>query len=173
MELEIITVDNGTNKMKYSGTFAKKEQEIIKDNIDGLTLNLFSGISDIGNIRVDFKFGNVKNDVFEYLDTFIKKMNNFNSFFDCIIIDAPYNEKFANKYKKFGNTPEQFIIFADTERTTKLFELIKQLNPIRIILKSWNYYIVKGYKLTKGYLCYSGGYRKPTILLIMDKINLR
>jgi len=40
------------------------------------------------------------------------------------------------------------------------------LKPNRIILKSWNYYIPKGYILNKGFLCYAGGYRKSTILLI-------
>ena len=65
---------------------------------------------------------------------------------------------------------EQFLIFANAKKTTKLFELIKEkLNPERIILKSWNYYVPEGYELKKAYLCYAGGYRKPTILLIMDR----
>ena len=41
-----------------------------------------------------------------------------------VIIDAPYNQKFADTYKKLGNTPKQFIIFANTEKTTLLFILL-------------------------------------------------
>ena len=43
--------------------------------------------------------------------------------------------------------------------------------PEIIILKSWNYYLPKGYNLKKVYLCYPGGYRKSTILLILKRVN--
>jgi len=164
--LEIIPVGNGSNK--YPGNFTKKENKIIIENcsLKGNVLHLFSGKSKIGNVRVDFEFGNCTIDVFNYL-------NNINSVKDCnfktVIIDAPYNQKFANKYKKLGNTSKQFIIFANTLQTTILWNKIREINPDIIILKSWNYYIPKGYNLKKGYLCYPGGYRKSTILLIMKK----
>ena len=162
--LEIITVGNGSNE--YFGNFTKKENKIILENSTGKILNLFSGKSKIGHVRVDFEYGNCTMDVFDYLNNIIEMTN----YFDTIIIDAPYNKKFGNKYQKIGNTPKQFIIFADTKKTIILWDKIIELNPKIIILKSWNYYIPKGYILEKGYLCYAGGYRKSTLLLILHKI---
>ena len=160
--MEVITVSNGNNE--YPGNFTKKEISIIKKYSTGTILNLFSGKSSIGNVRVDFKFGNCTMDVFDYLNNF--KYHHFNT----VIVDAPYNLKFANKYQKIGNTPKQFIIFANTTDTTHLFNLIsKKIKPDIIILKSWNYYVPKDYKLVKGFLCYPGGYRKSTILLILER----
>ena len=159
MMLKILNVGNGNNK--YPGNFTKKEKKIIKYNCKGRVLNLFAGLSSIGTDKVDFNNGNIKMDVFEFL-----KKNKI--YYNTILLDAPFNDKFANIYKKLGNTPDQFIIFAMNRKTTELFNYIKKMNPERIIIKSWNYYIPEGYKLNKGYLCYAGGYRKPTILLIID-----
>jgi hypothetical protein len=171
--LEIITVGNGNKE--YYGNFTKKENQIIKSNLFGKTLHLFSGKSKIGNVRVDYKYGNIRSDVFEYLELLIPEyLKLHNEQFGTVLIDAPYNQKFADKYQKIGNTPEQFIIFANSRDTTRLFKLINEkIKPKRIILKSWNYYVPNNYYLKKGYLCYAGGYRKPTLLLILDKqINL-
>jgi len=163
-KIEIITVGNGNSE--YFGNFTKKENNIILKNCTGKILNLFSGKSKIGNIRIDFEYGNCTMNVFDWLDN----ISEFIDYFDTIIVDAPYNKKFGNKYQKIGNTPKQFIIFANTKQTTLLWNKIIELNPKRIILKSWNYYIPKGYILEKGYLCYAGGYRKSTLLLILHKI---
>ena len=107
--------------------------------------------------------------VFLYLQDCITKNINF----DTIIIDAPYNEKFARKYSKYNGDhsfdKEQFIIFANARKTTELFSYIYNIDPKIIIIKSWNYYIPKGYTLKFGFLCYAGGYRKPTILEILEK----
>ena len=168
MKLELIKVSNGTKE--YPGNFTKREIEIIKENIKGLTLHLFSGKSDIGNLRIDFNYSNECNctmNVFDYLND----TNNLIDKFETIIIDAPYNQKFGDKYQKIGDTPKQFIIFANTKDTTILFNKVIEFNPEIIILKSWNYYMVKGYYLKKGYICYPGGYRKSTLLIIMEKIR--
>ena len=161
MKLEVIKVGNGSED--YPGNFTKKELQIIKYASKGRVLNLFSGKCGFGNERIDFssKEATKNMDVFEYIK--------FCHYYDTIIIDAPYNQRFADKYKKIGNTPKQFIIFADTKKTTYLFDQIYKWNPKVIILKSWNYYIPRGYKLKKGYLCYPGGYRKSTLLLIFVK----
>jgi len=160
--IKVINVSNGDSK--YPGNFTPKELKIIKYNSKGRILNLFSGRSYFGNIRVDYacEEANIKSDVFSFLE-------NTQQIFKTIIIDAPYNRKFADKYQKLNNTPEQFIIFTHAERTTYFWSLIKKLKPIRIILKSFNYYIPEGFILDKGYLCYAGGYRKPTLLLILSK----
>ena len=161
--MELIKVGNGSSD--YPGNFTKKENNIILKNIKGRSLNIFSGNSKIGDIRIDFynKHTTLNNDVFNYL-----KYCKYKSF-DTIIIDAPYNQRFADKYQKIGNTPKQFIIFANAKKTTELFELVKKISPQIIILKSWNYYCVAGYNIKKCYVCYPGGYRKSTFLIVMEK----
>ena len=163
MDIELITVGNGSKD--YVGNFTKKEKEIIMENLRYPVLNLFSGKSDFKSINIDFKYGNVKKkDVFEFLPIALLG-------YKTIIIDAPYNQKFAKKYQKIGNTPKQFIIFANAKKTTELFNHVRRLNAEIIILKSWNYYVVKGYSILKLYICYAGGYRKPTFLIIMKRNN--
>ena len=164
MNLKIINVSHGSNE--YPGNFTPKEIKIIKYNAKGKVLNLFSGSSKIGNVRVDFSHENAthKEDVFDFLYYHLQW-----DYYDTIIIDAPYNQKFGDKYRKLGNTPKQFIIFANTIDTTRLFLRIIKAHPKIIIFKSWNYYIPKGYSLKKGYMCYPGGYRKSTLLLILEK----
>ena len=169
MQLELIKVGNGNKK--YPGNFTKKEKQIIDSNIleNEISINLFSGESIIGGTRVDYKCSNanINMDVFEFLD----KMH-FESV-GTVIIDAPYNQKFADKYQKLNNTEKQFIIFANSKKTTELFNLVKEkLNPVVIIIKSWNYYVPKGYCDIGSYLCYAGGYRKPTILMICEREGL-
>lgn len=167
MNLELITVGNGDKS--YPGNFTKKEKEILQtfDNGFANLYNLFSGKSKIGNIRVDFNCdeATINMDVFKYLEN-VAILNS-----DArVIIDAPYNQKFADKYKKIGNTLKQFIIFADSLKTSYLFKLIiDKINPESIIIKSWNYYVPKGYHDVGSYLCYAGGYRKPTILMICSR----
>ena len=160
--IELIKVGNGNNE--YPGNFTKKEKQIINHNKKGATLHLFSGKSTIGDVRVDFNYG-IKKDVFDFLKSDLKLYN-----FKTIIIDAPYNQRFADKYQKLGNTPKQFIIFANAKKTTELFNHIIKISPEIIILKSWNYYCLNGYKIKKCYICYPGGYRKSTFLIIMRRL---
>jgi len=169
-KIKLIKIGNGSKD--YPGNFTKFEKEIIIENTLDFSLNLFSGNSIIGNIRVDYTSKNATHNcnVFDYLNHCII----FNIKFNTIIIDAPYNDKFGNIYQKIGNTPKQFIIFASTKKTTELFEKIIKIAPEIIILKSWNYYCLKGYKIKECYVCYPGGYRKSTFLIVMEKTeNLR
>ena len=160
--IELIKVGNGNKE--YPGNFTPKEIEIIKRNCIGKVLHLFSGNSRIGDLRVDFSNpnANYKTDVFIFLKIRLKNIG-------TVIIDAPYNQKFADKYQKIGNTPKQFIIFANTKKTTLLFNYIDKIDPKIIILKSWNYYCLKRYEIKECYICYPGGYRKSTFLIIMKK----
>ena len=163
MNIKVINVSNGTSE--YPGNFTPQEIDIITRSIKGTCLHLFSGKSLIGDVRVDFsqKEATHNRDVFNYIQE-------FNGFVDTILLDPPYNERFAEKYNKLaGFETNQFIIFANASKTTELFNQIIRINPKRIIIKSWNYYVPKGYTDIGSYLCYAGGYRKPTILMICEK----
>ena len=169
MKLKLIKVGNGTKD--YPGNFTKKEKEIINKSIVGKACNLFSGKSLIGRWRIDLSCNEatIKMNVFDWLslchDFEMKGC-------ETVIVDAPYNQRFADKYQQIGNTDKQFIIFANSKKTTELFDKIDEnINPKRIIIKSWNYYIPKGYKDVGSYLCYAGGFRKPTILMICERVE--
>lgn len=166
--IKLIKVGNGTSE--YPGNFTKKENQIIKKNAKGRIINLFSGNSKIGNFRIDFSNSNATNNinVFEWLKSLNSSFKIYHN--QTVIVDAPYNQKFGDKYQKLGNTQKQFIIFANAKDTTKLFDLISEkINPKTIILKSWNYYCLKKYEIKECYVCYPGGYRKSTFLIIMKK----
>ncbi len=164
--LKVVTVGRSDNI--YPGNFTSNEIKIILQYATGHVINLFSGKSIIGDLRIDFACKEATNnwDVFDFLE------NSNLIDFDTVILDAPYNKIFADKYQKLGNTPKQFIIFANAKKTTRLFQLIRdKINPKIIIMKSWNYYIPFGYYLLKGFLCYTGGFRKSTLLLIFRKFR--
>lgn len=162
--LHKINVSNKRNN--YIGGFTIEEERIISEFCIDNTLNLFSGNSEIGHWKIDYssKKADFNCDVFEFLELWEPLKCN------TVIIDPPYNQKYADKYQKIGNTPKQFIIFADVKNTNRLFKLISDINPKRIIIKSWNYYVPIGYYDKGSFLCYAGGYRKPTILMLLEKL---
>jgi hypothetical protein len=163
MKMEIIKVSNGNNK--FPRNFTLEERHIIQSNLKGKVLHLFSGKSIIGDVRIDLAQPEATHNinVFDFL-------NSNTEYFDTVILDPPYNQKFADKYDKLsGNKGNQLIIFASVEKTSELFKMITAMKPKYIIIKSWNYYVPKGYVDAGSYLCYAGGYRKSTILMICKK----
>ena len=164
--IELLKVSNGTDD--YPGNFTKEEKTIIQRYIKGNILHLFSGKSKIGHIRVDYSCNEAthKTDVFGFLNSVLCASKET---FDTVILDPPYNKRFADEYQALGNTFEQFIIFANSEKTTLLFNLLEKLKPTRIIIKSWNYYVPRNYRRFKCFVCYAGGYRKPTFLMICER----
>ena len=170
MKIEKINVGNGDKK--YPGNFTKREKEIILRLIKehrGKVLHLFSGKSLIGDIRVDYTCKEATHN-FNVFD-FLREGKNLR-YFNIVIIDPPYNERFALKYQKIGLTGKQFVIFAQASKTTELFTLIREkINPYLLIIKSWNYYLPEGFneERSNAFLCYAGGYRKSTILMVCRK----
>ena len=167
MEEKIMKIIKAGNcDHRYVGGFSKTEIEIIEKSSEGKVLHLFSGKSNIGQVRVDFSQPEATHnqDVFEFL-------SNCDEQFDTVLLDPPYNENYAEKYNKLsGGNTTQFVIFANAKKTTELFNLIIGLNPNSIIIRSWNYYVPHGYYDSGSYLVYFGGYRKPIILMICKKI---
>ncbi len=160
--LIIHTVGNGSPK--YPGDFTPKEIKIMSYFTKGKnSLHLFSGRSSIGNVRIDYSCdeATTKADVFNWLKA------HSNDHYDVVILDPPYNNKFGKKYRELGKTPEQFIVFEHSRKTSELFTYIsKYIQPKIIIIKSWNYFVPRGYEDIGSYCGYAGAYRKPTFLMI-------
>ena len=167
--IELLYTSNGGNRKKlYPGDFTKREIDLISKWVKGRSLHIFSGKSNIGDVRVDYSMteATINMDVFEYLEMAIKKK----IWFKTIILDPPYNARFAKKYQALGETAKQFIVFANARKTTVLFNLLRELAPTYIIMKSWNIYPFKEMEISEIRLCYAGGYRKPTILQLTTRI---
>jgi hypothetical protein len=163
---QLDVIYSNVSNADYPGKFTNFEINIIKFYMRGFTLHLFSGTSDIGDIRIDFsrKEATHNMDVFKFL---AKNIDKLIGKVKTIILDAPYNKKFADEYNSVCNINEnQFIIFANSPKTTELFDYIRKIRPQIIIIKSWNWYLFKHYSLEKGYLIYHGGYQRDTKLLI-------
>jgi len=89
----------GRNSSGYPGAFTNKVQKILKDTIHGRVLNLFSGVSKTGDVRVDFLRPEATDncDVFD----FIQKDKRI---WDFVIADPPYAIKSApDKLKIYGS----------------------------------------------------------------------
>lgn len=107
-EIEITGL--GGNYTGYPGAFTTGVKKIIEDTIYGRVLNLFSGVSRIGEERVDFlrPEATINCDVFDY----IQKNRRY---WDFVIADPPYAIKSApdklaiyGSIKSFtGNIPYQ------------------------------------------------------------------
>jgi hypothetical protein len=152
------------SQREYPGAFTPEEENIIIDWCRGTILHLFAGTSKIGEVRIDSTPTATHNqDVF----TFLESSQNI---FQTIILDPPYNKRYAQMYIKLGGRGN-FIM--GQKGTKHLFKLICQLHPERIIIKSWGYYGLEkqNYIMHEGYVCYAGGYRKPTFLLLYTQIH--
>jgi hypothetical protein len=159
--LPVITVSN--SRSNYEGGFTKEEEALIQSWTAGYTVSLFCGMCEIGDERIDLNDETVYTallDVFEYIANPAYPLQHPNT----ILLDPPYNERYATKYAKHCKTPSDFVIFADVQRTNQLFNWIKAQQPAQIILKSFQFYRFEGYEV-KGVITYAGGYRRPIFLL--------
>jgi hypothetical protein len=89
----------GSNTTGYPGAFTNSCNKIIKNTISGRVLNLFSGVSLIGDVRVDLLRPEATDncDVFD----FIKKNK---VIWDFVIADPPYAIKSApHKLEIYGS----------------------------------------------------------------------
>ena len=89
----------GNNITGYPGAFTPTVNKIIKDAIYGKVLHLFSGVSKIGNERIDIKRPEAteRKDVLEFIKT-------DKSYWDFIILDPPYEIKRKSKLEEYGRT---------------------------------------------------------------------
>jgi len=89
----------GGNYSGYPGAFTNKVKKIILNTLHGRVLNLFSGISNIGDTRIDYLRPEATNncDVFDFIQKNKKT-------WDFVILDPPYAIKSApNKLKIYGD----------------------------------------------------------------------
>ena len=80
----------GFHRYGYPGAFSDEVEEVIKTLVAGSNniLHLFSGVSKIGNVRVDLERpeATIKMNVFEFIKTKEAQRE-----WECCILDPPYN----------------------------------------------------------------------------------
>ena len=95
---EVEVLGMGFNNSTYPGAFTKPVEAIIKSQITGAVLHLFSGQSLIGNERIDIDNKNASLNC--NVKDFIKSDNRH---WDWVILDPPYNiTRVGTKLKGYG-----------------------------------------------------------------------
>lgn len=155
----------GGNYTGYPGAFTNGVDTIIKKTIYGRVLNLFSGVSGIGDARVDFlrKEANYNIDVFD----FIKENREI---WDFVIADPPYAIKSApNKLKVYGdikpftgNIPYQRLMSEFLRKYAKNVLWLDVSAPLPA-----------GFKREKIWVLLPGGWHFIRVLSWLKNINLK
>lgn len=103
-DFEIEIVGMGNNITGYPGAFTPVVNKIINEvtgcyQLCGKVLHLFSGVSNIGNERIDIERPEAtkRQDVLEFIKTDKRK-------WDFIILDPPYEIKRKSKLEEYGRT---------------------------------------------------------------------
>lgn len=169
----VTDIDNVVND--WVGGFSPFEVKMINKYSKPPILHLFSGMSEIGNIRIDINPNSratIIEDVFEYIQ-------DCSEVFNTILLDPIYcseerQEIWKEKYSKLGIKKEQLYIFPyDTRKTRELWEFFERKYSLRIIIKSLNHYTIPNYKLLQGFDIYPGAFKPNRCLSIYQSKNKR
>lgn len=153
----------GISKGEYPGQFTPQVEKIIKQwliKYPGKVLNLFSGISKIGDVRVDFDNPNatIHGSVEDYLRTSEEK-------FEWVILDPPYLVNSAELKTGFKISRP----FSCSIPARRLFEAWAVRHTKRIIYLDVCCPRFHGFKRIKVYFLLPGGYRNLRVLTISKK----
>ena len=169
----VTDVDKGVND--WIGGCSPFEIKIINRYSKGRVLHLFSGMSRIGDVRVDINprsKAHHKINVFDFI-----KENSCLTGFNTVLLDPIYcseqrQELWRDRYSELGiNRKDLYIFPYDTRRTKKLWSFFERLCPMRIIIKSLNHYTIPGYFLKQGFDIYPGAFKPNRCLSIYEKIE--
>ena len=155
----------GRNSTGYPGAFTNKVDMIIKNTVCGRVLSLFSGVSKIGDVRVDMlrPEATINCDVFDYID-------DCKEIFDFVIADPPYAIKSApNKLKVYGsikpftgNIPYQRKMSKFLAEHAKNVLWLDQSAPFP-----------KGFRRKKMWVLLPGGWFSIRVLSYLINTNIR
>ena len=153
----------GISKGKYPGQFTAEVEKIIEKwlaRYPGKVLHLFSGISKIGNVRVDFdnKNATINGTVENYLRTSAEN-------FEWVILDPPYLVNSSELGTGFSIKRP----FSCSIPSRRLFEAWAVKHTKRILYLDVCCPLFHGFKREKVYFLLPGGYRNLRVLTISKK----
>ncbi|MGV9198639.1 MAG: hypothetical protein ACOC4M_07345 [Promethearchaeia archaeon] len=164
-------IDNVANN--WVGGFSPKEKQIIEEYAKPPILHLFSGISEIGRIRVDISpksNATIKQDVFDYIKYNFPKVNTI--LLDPIYCSEERQHFWKSRYAEGlseSDYSKLYIFPYDTRKTKKLWGYFQKISPVRIIIKSLNYYTIPNYHLLQGFNIYPGAFKPNRCLSIYQR----
>lgn len=153
----------GMNRTGYPGGFTPTVQRMINQVIYGKVLHLFSGVSKIGDIRIDIEREEAthRGDVLEFIENDVRC-------WDFVILDPPYELNKKSKIEVYGRTSS---IAADVVLRNKLADYF--LNHTNNVL--WLDMcapLPKGFKRKKLWFLFPGGYHTLRVLSWLELINI-
>lgn len=143
----------GFNTTGYAGAFTPTINKIIKEIIFDLkspnVLNLFSGVSKIGNVRIDIERpeATLRMDVLDFI-------RNNGEHWDLVILDPPYEIKRKKKLEQYGKTSS---VAADVEFRRALADFFYN-HADNVLWLDLCAPLPKGFKRQKVWFLFPGGY---------------
>lgn len=146
----------------YPGAFSSVVDEIIRSIIYGRVLHLFSGVSNIGEVRVDLATKEAT-DRIEVLDFLKKEKRNW----DFLVLDPPYEIKNTSKLKGYSKVA---CINSDIPLRRALISWAVE-HTKNILWLDYSAPLPAGFKRKKLWLLLPGGFHRVRILSWLE--NLR
>lgn len=145
----------GMNRTEYPGAFTPTVDRIINQTIYGRVLHLFSGISKIGDIRVDTERLEATNreDVLEFI-------GKDKTHWDFVILDPPYEIKRKSKIEVYARVSS---VAADVILRTKLSDYFLS-HTDNVLWLDMCAPLPKGFKRKKLWFLFPGGYHTLRVL---------
>ena len=154
-DFEVEIMGLGNNITGYPGAFTPVVNKIILSVVRGKILHLFSGVSTIGDERVDIERPEAtrRQDVIEFIE-------NDDRHWDFIILDPPYEIKRKSKLEEYGRTSS---VAADVVLRRKLSEyFVTHTN--NILWLDMCAPLPKGFRRKKLWFLFPGGYHTVRVL---------
>ncbi|GAI14049.1 unnamed protein product [marine sediment metagenome] len=160
---EIEVCGMGGNNTGYPGGFPGRVQKIIQETIHGRILNLFSGVSKIGEVRIDLlRSEATKNcDVFDFISTDRR-------IWDFVIADPPYALKSNPEKLKIYGSVKPFTGNIPFER--KMSEYLKKYAK-NVLWLDLNAPLPPGFKRKKVWLLLPGGWHFVRVLSWLENLE--
>lgn len=145
----------GFNTTGYPGAFTPKVTRIIEEVAYGKVLHLFSGVSQIGEVRVDIERPEAthRQDVMDFIATDDRK-------WDFVVLDPPYEMKRKSKLEEYGRTSS---VAADVELRRALCKYFK-CHVDNILWLDMCAPLPGGFKRKKLWFLFPGGYHTLRVL---------
>ena len=154
----------GINAAGYPGAFTPIVNKIIMNVIPqgAKTINLFSGISMIGEERIDIERpeATCRMDVIKFIETDNRK-------WDFVILDPPYEIKNSKKLEQYGRTSS---VAADVMLRRKLVEYFNRCTN-NILWLDMCAPLPENFKRIKLWFLFPGGYHTIRILSLLKRIK--
>jgi hypothetical protein len=157
----------GYNRHKYRGAFPDRVEKVIKSLVKSPCLHLFSGVSKIGDVKIDLirPEATHNQDVFEFIKSDEAKRQ-----WEWCILDPPYNIK--NREVELKDYADKTPISASVPKRRALAEFFRKYCK-NVLWLDQCAPLPKGFIRKKVWFFFPGGYRTIRVLSWLQNIELK